>query len=99
MLRGTPQLVSVPSSAPGCVCFAVDLVIDRHDAPRVAVRGGSVDVVNVIELGDDGDGRRVRFLVEADPGAVDYDVKVIVAVGNRELVVTGPHVPARNHPR
>jgi hypothetical protein len=99
MLRGAPQLVSLPSSAPGCICFAVDLVVDRHDAPRVAVRGGSVDVANVLELGDERGGRKVRFLVEADAGPADYDVSVIVAVGGSELVVVGPHVPARNDQR
>ncbi len=96
MLRSAPSIIPLDTGTPGAVRFAVDLVVDRHDAPRVAARGGSVDVVNVLELGDDEAGRRVRFVVEADPGAAPYDVHVIVAVDGREQIVAGPHVPARS---
>jgi hypothetical protein len=96
MLRRSPQLTPLPTSATGGVCFAVDLVVERHDAPRVAARGGTVDVVNVVELGDDDAGRRVRFIVEADLGEAPFDVQLIVAVDGREETIAGPRVPARS---
>ena len=99
MLHGPPTIVSLPSpvgAESDVIAFAVDLVVDRADAPRVAVRGGSVDVVNVIEQGvNDAGLRRVRFLVEADRGSAAFDVRVIVAVGGVEQSLSGPHVPAR----
>lgn len=96
MLHAPPTIVSLPGADDAVVAFAVDLVVDRADVPRVAVRGGSVDVVNVEDHGaDDAGRRRMRFLVEADRGDVAFDVRVIVAVGGAEQTIAGPHVPAR----
>lgn len=100
MLHATPALTLLPSPADDVVAFAVDLVVDRGDAPRVAVRssvtGGVVDVVNVEDAGTDVAGRRqVRFLVEADRGAVEFAVRVIVALDGVEQTIAGPVVAAR----
>jgi hypothetical protein len=96
MLHAPPAIVLLPAPDDAVVSFAVDLVVDRADVPRVAVRGGSVDVVNVEDHGAvDASRRRMRFLVEADRGEVAFDVRVIVAVGGDEQTLAGPHVPAR----
>jgi hypothetical protein len=99
MLHAPPTIMPLPppfGAESDVIAFAVDLVVDRADAPRVAVRGGTVDVVNVVEQGiDDAGLRRVRFLVEADRGSAAFDVRVIVAVGGVEQSLAGPHVPAR----
>jgi len=99
MLHATPTIVSLPppvGADDDVIAFAVDLIVDRADAPRVAVRGGSVDVVNVLDQGvDDAGRRRVRFLVEADRGSAAFDVRVIVALDGVEQTLAGPHVPAR----
>jgi hypothetical protein len=96
MLHAPPAIVPLPAPADDVVAFAVDLVVDPGDAPRVAVRGGSVDVVNVLDHGaDDAGHRRMRFLIEADRGDAAFDVRVIVAVGGTEQTIAGPRVPAR----
>jgi hypothetical protein len=96
MQHAPPTIVPLPAPDVDVVAFAVDLVVDPADVPRVAVRGGSVDVVNVEDHGVDARGhRRVRFLVEADRGEAPFDVRVIVDVGGAEETLVGPHVPAR----
>jgi len=98
MLHGPPAIV-ILDPGPDVVAFAVDLVVDRGDAPRVAVRcpiPGRVDVVNVEDAGRDAGGRRtVRFIVEAERDAVPYDVRVIVSLGDAEQGLAGPHIEAR----
>ena len=99
MHHAPPAIVPLPppvGAERDVLAFAVDLVVDRADAPRVAVRGGTVDVVNVIEqVGVDDGLRRVRFLIEADRGSAAFDVRVIVALDGIEQTIAGPHVPAR----
>lgn len=104
MLHAPPAIVLLDPPEPHVVAhvvaFAVDLVVDRGDAPRVAVRSprpGQVDVVNVEDAGHDPAGRRrVRFLVEAErEPADDYEVRVIVSLGDVEQSLPGPRIPAR----
>ena len=98
MLHTAPH-ISPPVVADDVVAFTVTVVVDRGDAPRVAVRapaGHSVDVVNVEEGAPvDGGHREIRFLVEADRADAPFDVRVIVALGDVEQVLAGPAVPAR----
>ena len=99
MLHSAPH-VSAPIISDDAVAFSVSIVVDAHDAPRVAVRapaGRSVEVVNVEEGAALLDGRRqVRFLVEADRGDSAFDVRVIVALGDVEQTLAGPTVPVRH---
>ena len=99
MLHSAP-LVSAPVVSDDVVAFSVSIVVDGHDAPRVAVRapaGYAVEVINVEEGAALPDGRRqIHFLVEADRGDRAFDVRVIVALGDVEQTLTGPTVPVRH---
>ena len=99
MLHTAPH-ISPPVVADDFVAFAVIVLVERGDAPRVAVRapaGHSVDVVNVEEGAlIDGGRREIRFLVEADRADVPFDVRVIVALGDVEQTLAGPTVPPRH---
>ena len=93
-------VITVVSDGADVVAIDVVVVAAPGDAPRVAVRApvaGAVDVVNVESLGDDGDQRRVRFLVEAERRDVAFDVTIIVAVGGDERSYAGPHITPRGH--
>lgn len=98
MLHTAPH-ISPPVVTDDVVAFTVTVVVDRGDAPRVAVRaptGHSVDVVNVEEGAPvDGGHREIRFLVEADRADAPFEVRVIVALGDVEQTLAGPAVPAR----
>jgi hypothetical protein len=89
-------ILSPLTMTPTLARFTVTLSVSPAVSPRVAVRGGAVDVVNVEHVGIAADGSRlVRFVVEAERGDAPYDVTVIVDVGE-EHTFAGPQVPPRS---
>ncbi len=87
------------------VTFDVVVRASMTEAPRVSVKAahgarGVVDIIGVEERTRASDGtREIAFSCEAERGAVDFVVDVVVDRPGRTLLhVPGPHVPALGAP-
>jgi hypothetical protein len=99
VIRQAPELRDVRVGS-DVVAFCVVVTVDAADLPGVSVKSlpkdqGAVFVVACEEVARSADGRVMRFDVEAERGAVAYDVAVTASCGAVTVALQGPRVAAR----